>query len=507
MTLGVTRCVAVYGITGRVVTVEADTGSGTPIWQVVGLPDSACKQAPDRIKAAAANTDLELPKVRVTVNLSPADLTKQGSGYDLAIAVAALVTNHTIEAALVRDVVHLGELGLDGSVRPIRGMLPAALAAREAGFHTLLVPVGNAREAMLISGIEVVPVQTLAEVVGRYRCLKSRREPPAPPPLPAADLTAGRTPDMADVIGQPEARFALEVAAAGFHHVSMVGPPGAGKTMLAERMVGLLPPLVEAEALQTTAIHSVLGLLRDGELIRTPPFVAPHHGVSLAAMVGGGSGRVRPGAVSQANAGVLFVDECAEARRDVMDALRQPLESGTVTINRASGSAHFPARFLLVLAANPCPCGLALTKSCRCSPLVLRNYRARLSGPLMDRIDVQLRLRAVTRASGAAPGEPTATIAQRVNAAREQQRRRWRGQPWATNGRAPGAALRRGPWLLPPATTAPLDEQLRRGVLTLRGYDRCLRLAWTLGDLAGAQRPSPTHVLQAFALRAGQAAA
>lgn len=508
MTIGATLCVAVNGIEGTVVDVEASPGSGKPVFSIIGLPDTACRQAPDRVEAAAENSELELPGVRVTVNLSPAGLTKQGSGYDLAIAVSLLVVKHHIEPKLVRDVVHLGELALDGSLRPITGVLPAVIAARRAGIRTVVVPVGNAREAMLVSGVEVVPVRTLRDVVARYRALRRGVEPPAAPDLPdAVSSGPSQTPDMADVIGQPEARFALEVAAAGHHNLAMVGPPGAGKTMLAERLVGLLPALDEETALEATAIHSVLGRLPEGRLVDTPPFVAPHHGVSLPAMVGGGSQRLKPGAVSQAHGGVLFIDECAEARRDVLDALRQPLESGRVTISRAQGTVTYPARFQLILAANPCPCGMALTKGCTCSPVLLRNYRSRLSGPLMDRIDVQLQLQAVTRAVGALPEEPTRSIAHRVAQARAAQAERWAPHGWSTNSRVPGAALRSARWRLPDDATAPLDRQLDRGLLTLRGYDRCLRLSWTLADLQGADRPQAGHVHQALGLRSGQVAA
>lgn len=508
MTIARTLCVAVNGIDGTVVQVEAYTGSGQPVFQLVGLPDTACRQAPDRIKAAAANSDLCMPRERITVNLSPADLSKQGSGYDLAIAIATLATRKVVDPRLIREVVHLGELGLDGTLRPISAVLPAALAARASGIRTMVVPVENAHEASLVSGLNVVPAGSLVEVVHRYACLKRGIDPPVAPPLPQARSRSNRTiPDMCDVIGQPEARFALEVAAAGGHNLSMVGPPGAGKTMLAERLVGLLPPLSEETALQATAVHSVLGALRDGELISRPPFVAPHHGASMAAMVGGGTQRVRPGAISRAHGGVLFLDECAEFSREVLDALRQPLESGVVQVARSAGVFDYPARFQLVLAANPCPCGLGLTRSCVCSSSVLRTYRNKMSGPLMDRIDLQLQVHAVKRVQNAAPQEGTAVIAARVLQARERQRARWEAVGRITNGAVPGPVLRSSRWRLPAEVTRTLDQQLDRGVLTLRGYDRCLRVAWTLADLAGADRPQAAHLMQALGLRAGQVAA
>lgn len=508
MTLSRTLCVAVNGIDGTVVEVEAFAGPGQPGFTVIGLPDSACKQAPDRIRAAAANCDLLLPKQKITVNLSPAGLTKQGSGYDLAIALSVIATRGGVDPEQIEGVVHLGELGLDGTLRPVTGVLPAVLAARDRGVRTVVVPPGNAREAALVTGVDVVVASGLRDIVARYHALQRRRTP-AEQPIPAEPprRESTKVPDMADVIGQPEARFALEVAAAGAHNLSMVGPPGAGKTMLAERLAGILPALDDQCALETTAIHSVLGILRDGELVRRPPFVAPHHGASLAAMVGGGTQRVRPGAVSRAHGGVLFLDECPEFRREVLDALRQPLESGTVQVARAAGMFTYPARFQLVLAANPCPCGQGLSRSCVCPASVLRTYRNKLSGPLMDRVDVQLQVHAVKRVQDAPQQEPSAAVAERVLRARAVQAERWSRAGYATNASVPGSVLRDRRWRLPSEVTRAIDHQLDRGVLTMRGYDRCLRVAWTLSDLEGTARPTAQHVLQALGLRSVQEAA
>ncbi|NNG39744.1 YifB family Mg chelatase-like AAA ATPase [Flexivirga sp. ID2601S] len=510
MTIGRTRSVAVTGIHGRVVDVEADVSGGLPCFTVSGMPDTACRQSPDRVKAAAVNSDLELPKQRITVNLSPASLLKQGSGFDLAIAVAALVAGGTISPELVEGVVHLGELGLDGAVRAVPGVLPAVLAAEEAGVRQVVVPVGNAAEAALVPAVEVVPVDTLAALVQRYRCLHRRGPTPPLPEVPPRLSVAPTAPDLADVVGQPEARYALEVAAAGGHHLAMIGPPGAGKTMIAERLPGLLPPLQREQALEVTAIHSVLGALPDHVLIEHPPFMAPHHGASMASIIGGGSGRVRPGAVSRAHGGVLFLDETPEFRRDVLDALRQPLESGRVHVARASEVVTYPARFQLVLAANPCPCGNNFGKGagCVCPPQVRRHYLSRLSGPLLDRVDLRLKVLPVTRAMLAGPrGESSATVAERAQAARLRQAVRWREIGKHLNSQVPGPVLRSGPWRLGAEVSRPLDEALETGSLTLRGYDRCLRVAWTIADLDGAPRPELQHVLEARGLReSGEAA-
>ncbi|WP_235945281.1 ATP-binding protein [Metallococcus carri] len=325
MGVGRTRAVAVVGIEGTVVDIEADVSAGLPKFILGGLPDTACKQAPDRILAACANSDLKLSRQRITVNMSPADLPKQGSGFDVAIALAALAAGgDEVDTRVIRDVVHLGELGLDGTVRPLPGVLPAVLAAAAAGVRTVVVPEQNAREAALVSGVEVVPVRDLADLVVRYRCLARGKQPPPLPVIEPPSPSSRSLPDLRDVVGQPEARYAVEVAAAGGHHMAMIGPPGAGKTMIAERLPGILPALTEAEALEVTAIHSVLGQLEADVLVRHPPFVAPHHGTSLAAMVGGGSGRIRPGAVSRAHTGILFLDEssngkCTSFSKEVTD--------------------------------------------------------------------------------------------------------------------------------------------------------------------------------------------
>ncbi len=505
MGLGRTRSVGVRGVEGFLVEVESDVASGLPAFTVSGRADAACAQAPDRVRAAAANSQHPIPARRITVNLSPASVLKVGSGFDLAIVVATLVAAREIPTGVVEDVVHIGELGLDGSVRPVRGLVPMVVAAAKAGVRHVVVPVANAREARLVAGVQVHPVARLDELVARYRALAKRR-PVLEVPEPDAALVPDRPPpDLADVVGQTEGRLAVEIAAAGAHHLYLVGPPGAGKSMLAERLPGLLPELDDQQAMEVTAISSILGTLTsfDG-LCRRPPFVAPHHGASMPAIIGGGSGLVLPGAVTQAHHGVLFLDEAPEFRPGVMQALRQPIESGHVVVARAIGNVRFPCEFQLVLAANPCPCGMGSGKAaaCSCSPIQQRRYSGRLSGPILDRIDIQVHVPAPSRAALLGdPGESTEVVRARVEAARGTQWERWSGRPYAVNGRVPGPVLRSEAFRLGSGRTADLDRAVDRGLLSLRGYDRCLRLAWTIADLAGRISPSRDDVGLALSLR------
>jgi magnesium chelatase family protein len=516
MALGRTHCVALMGIDGHVVDVEADVADGLPAFTITGLPDTALVQARDRVRAACANSKVAIPARRITVNLSPASLPKTGTGFDLAVAVAVLAAAQVVPLEAADGAVHLGELGLDGRVRPVRGVLPAVLAAARAGVDRVVVPAGNVAEARLVPGVRVESAASLAALVADYRGEPPMLTQPGPDDdaglEPVGSVTRSRSSDRAavldlvDVLGQHDARLAVEVAAAGGHHLFLLGPPGAGKTMLAARLPGLLPDLDLDAALEVTAVHSLAGQLPgDTALVVRPPFVAPHHTASPAAIVGGGVGIPRPGAASRAHHGVLFLDEAPEFDRRALDALRQPLELGELVIHRAGGAARYPARFQLVLAANPCPCGRGSGKGldCTCTPGTRRRYRQRLSGPLLDRVDLQVHLLPVGRAtlSGGEACESSATVARRVQLARAAQAQRWAGTSWRVNAHAPGHELRRGRWRCPSAVTASLDAGVERGTLTVRGYDRVLRTAWTLADVAGRARPSRDDVDRAFALR------
>lgn len=497
MALGRAFSVAVRGLDGEIVEIEADITSGLPGVHLVGLPDAALQESRDRVRAAITNCGNRWPTARLTLALSPATLPKMGSVYDLALAAAVLSAQRKTPWGQLETVVLLGELALDGRVRPVRGVLPAVLGAKSEGWRAVVVPADNLAEASLVDGIEVWGVHNLAQLQS-WLDGSSRLQDRIIGALPAPEAPA----DLADVVGQGQARFAVEVAAAGAHHLMLTGPPGVGKTMLAQRLPGLLPPLSDGESLEVTAIHSVAGLLSDATpLITTPPFVAPHHSSSIAALVGGGSGMARPGAVSRAHRGVLFLDECAEIGVSALEALRTPLEDGEIRLARRDGVARYPARFQLVLAANPCPCAPADPRDCVCAAAVKRRYLGRLSGPLLDRVDLRVEMHPVrTCAFSAAEAESTAQVRARVATAREAAAQRWSPYGFRTNAEVSGALLRRK-FRLASAAMEPLCTALDRGLLSIRGVHRTMRVAWTLADLAGRRAPGLDEVATALSFR------
>ncbi|MFJ8000540.1 YifB family Mg chelatase-like AAA ATPase [Streptomyces sp. NPDC096310] len=520
--------VALVGVEGVVVEVQADLEPGVAAFTLVGLPDKSLVESRDRVRAAVVNSGGEWPQKKLTVGLSPASVPKSGSGFDLAVACSVLGAAERIDPKVIADLVLIGELGLDGRVRPVRGVLPAVLAAAEAGYRQVVVPEQTAGEASLVPGVSVLGVRSLRQLIAVLTGEAVPDEPREPgqgrPDAMLAGLMVpgagvgtglatggaggGHRPDLADVAGQAAARTALEVAAAGGHHLLLQGPPGAGKTMLAERLPAVLPPLTAQESLEVTAVHSVAGILPPGEpLVHTPPYCAPHHSATMQSLVGGGNGLPRPGAVSLAHRGVLFLDEAPEFSGRALDALRQPLESGHVVVARSAGVVRLPARFLMVLAANPCPCGRHTLNGagCECPPSVIRRYQSRLSGPLLDRVDLRVNVQPVKRADllgQGGRGESTAAVAARVREARARSAARLDGTPWSVNSEVPGHELRTR-WPVAPGALGAAERDLERGLLTARGLDRVLRVAWTVADLAGCDRPEAHHVDLALELRTG----
>jgi magnesium chelatase family protein len=517
MALARTYSVALTGVAGHVVEVEADIANGLPGTTLVGLPDTALREARDRIRAAITNSGEQWPQRRITIGLSPASLPKRGSWFDLAIAIGVLTAAGSVPAAAARGVMCLGELGLDGRLRRVRGVLPAVATAVRHEFGTVLVASENAAEAALVPGVRVIAAGSLTAAADWLRGSPGLHDGVVPAaeydgavaPRAPDDGVAG--PDLAEVLGQAMARMGLEICAAGGHHLSLLGPPGAGKTMLAERLPGILPPLSSGDALDVTAVHSVAGTLAPGTpLLSAPPFMAPHHTASKAAIVGGGSGgMLRPGAASLAHRGVLFLDEAPEFGRDCLDALRQPLESGEIVLARSGVTARFPARFTLVLAANPCPCAKTAgpAEGCSCSPTTRRRYLGRLSGPLLDRVDVKIELLPVGRKellNDRGLAEPSAVVAERVAAARERTGRRLAGTPWRLNAEVPGSELRRT-WAPSAGALRVVEKALERGTISARGVVKVIRVAWTIADLAGRPRPGKAECDQALGLWLGVA--
>ncbi|MCH9275064.1 YifB family Mg chelatase-like AAA ATPase [Bifidobacterium amazonense] len=506
MAIGSALSVGLLGLKAFIIQIQAFISPGLPYFSVIGLPDTSLSESRERVKSACQASGFRWPETRVTVNLSPASMPKRGSSHDLAIAASVLSASGAIPHDCLAETIVLGEVNLDGTVLPIHGLLPILLHARERGVRCLIVPQANEGEAALVDGPEVICVRHVGELIE----LMGGRARYAPPDGTVASESAHAAPftppamgDMSEVVGQRMTKWALKVAAAGGHHLLMTGPPGSGKTMLASRMPGIMCPLNSAEQLEVASIRSLCGVLPGYGISDVPPFEAPHHTSSTAALVGGGSGLATPGAITRAHRGVLFMDEAPEFSSRTLQTLREPLESGYVALSRSKGSTYYPARFQLVMAANPCPCGFSYGtgERCTCRQKDRVRYFSRLSGPILDRIDIQVEVPPVERIGGSGDGEAVETsrdMRRSVVVARMTARERFAREGWSCNAQASGE------WLHAHTSTKALElvnRALESRRLSLRGADRAMRLAWTLADLSGRTSPGCEEMNQGIMLR------